>query len=72
MRKLLTIRYQYNFEDMKISSISSLFNIFIINCQHLANDSSCRHCTSDCLSVISCSGFTCSKQYFKSCSKILI
>ena len=43
-----------------------------INWLQLANDSSCKHCTSDCLLILSGSCFTCSKQYCKSCSKILI
>ena len=62
MRKIITRIYQYYFEDMKlkISSNSSLMNPFTINCLHLAN--CCRHLISDCLSILSCSGFTCSKQ----------
>ena len=55
-----------------ISCISSLINPFTINLLHLTNDSSCKHCTSDCPLILSGSGFKCSKQYFKSCSKILI
>ena len=52
-----------------ISSNSSLKNPFTFN---LANDSSCKHVISDCLSILSGSSFTGSKQYFKSCSKMLI
>ena len=44
-----------------ISSISSLINPFTINLQHLTNDSSSNHCTSDCPLILSGSGFTCSK-----------
>ena len=64
MRKIITGIYQYYFEDMKsiILSNSSPFNPFTINCLHLANDSSCKPVISDCLSILSASGFTCSKQ----------
>ena len=74
MRKIITGIYQYYFEDKKliISSNSSLMNPFTINCLHLVNGSSCKHLISDCLSILSASGFTCSKQYFKSCSKMSI
>ena len=67
MRKIITGIYHYYFEDMIliISCISSLMNLFTINCLYLANDSSCKHLISDCLSILSGSGFTCSKQYFK-------
>ena len=74
MRKIITGIYQYYFKDMKliISSNSSQMNLFTINCLRLANDSSCIHLISDCFSIFSDSGFTCSKQYFKSCFKMLI
>ena len=36
-----------------ISPISSPIKPFTINCLHLANDSSCKHCTSDCFFVLS-------------------
>ena len=74
MRNVITGIYQYYFEDMKliISSNSLLMNPFTINYLHLANDSSCKHLLSGCLLILSSSGFTCSKQYFKSCSKMLI
>ena len=64
MRKIITGIYQYYFEDMKliISSNSSTMNPFTINCLHLANDSSCKHVINDCLSILSGSGFTNSKQ----------
>ena len=56
-----------------IWSIFSLINYFTINfLLHLANDSSYKHCTRDCLLILSGSGFTCAKHYFKSCSKLLI
>ena len=44
-------------------------NSFTINCLRLANDSSCNHLLSDCVPILSGSNFTCSKQYFKPCSK---
>ena len=74
MRKIITLQEQYYLEHTKliISSKSPLLNPFTINCLHLANDSSCRHVINDCLSILSASGFTCSKQYFKSCSKMLM
>ena len=54
-----------------ISSISSLIDSFTINfLLHLANDSSYKHCTSDCLLILSGSGFTCAKHDFKSCTNI--
>ena len=56
---------------VNILSISSLINLFTINLLHVTNASSCKHCTSDCLLIISSLGFTCIKQCFKSCSKIL-
>ena len=55
-----------------ISSNSSVIIPFTINCLHLANEISCKQLISDCLSILSGSGFTCSKQYFKSCSKMPI
>ena len=49
-------------------------NPFIINCLHLANDSYCKHLISDIFqySVAQVSHVTCSKEFFKSCSKMLI
>ena len=55
-----------------LSFISLPINPFTIKWLHLANDGSCKHCTSDCLFILCGSGFTCSKQYLKSCSKMLI
>ena len=74
MRKIMTGIYQYYFKVMNliISSNSSQMNLFTINCLRLANDSSCIHLISNSFSIFSDSGSTCSKQYLKSCSKILI
>ena len=56
-----------------IISYSLLMNLVTItNCLDLVNDSCCKHLISDCLSIVSGSGFTCSEQYLKSCSKILM
>ena len=65
MTKIITGIYQYYFENIKLimSSNSSLMNPFTINCLHLAYGSSCKHLIRDCLSILSGSGFTCSKQY---------
>ena len=54
MRKIISGSYQYYFEDMILIllSNSSFMNPFTINCLHLANDSSCKHLISDCLSIL--------------------
>ena len=72
MRKIITGTILLGRYEINHIVKSSLLNPFTINYLHLANDSSCRHVISDCVSILSASGFTCSKQYFKSCSKMQI